>query len=86
QSTLVDGTTKPAPLPSVQTGGIIASKEVEISQVETNSDNAPSSEIIINDENDLTSFVLDMFAPTESSEPSLDDISIGKGQEIASMP
>ncbi|STY64112.1 Uncharacterised protein [Mannheimia haemolytica] len=27
-----------------------------------------------------------MFAPTESSEPSLDDISIGKGQEIASMP
>ncbi|HDL5628582.1 TPA: DNA-binding domain-containing protein, partial [Mannheimia haemolytica] len=41
---------------------------------------------IINDENDLTSFVLDMFAPTESSEPSLADISIGQGQEIATTP
>ncbi|AWW69144.1 relaxase [Mannheimia haemolytica] len=83
---LVDESTKLVTLENVQPETIITSKEVEISQVEASSDNAPFSEIIINDENDLTSFVLDMFAPTESSEPSLADISIGKGQEIATMP
>lgn len=68
---LVDESTKLVTLENVQPETIITSKEVEISQVEASSDNAPFSEIIINDENDLTSFVLDMFAPTESSEPSL---------------
>ncbi|AGI33079.1 MobH family relaxase [Mannheimia haemolytica] len=82
QPPLVEETTKISLLPSKQSEAIIPSEETEISKAITSSDNATSAEVIINNENDLTSFVLDMFAPTETIEQNISVISSNKEQQI----
>ncbi|QEA83548.1 relaxase [Mannheimia haemolytica] len=82
QPPLVEETTKISLLPSKQSEAIIPSEETEISKAITSSDNVTSAEVIINNENDLTSFVLDMFAPTETIEQNISVISSNKEQQI----